>query len=348
MPSPPVQPTAPPPLQPPHRAAGSEQASALVAPVTRAPAPLPETRPTRRAEPPAPHREPAEVQEAAPQAARRRALAVTKTEPSRRLKPGDLICGNCGEGNDPLRKFCSRCGDSLNEAEVRKAPWWHRFRRHHGPRTIALGQEAKKSPASLAESSFDARQFFRNLYRKARTVLAVAVILAGVLYGAYPPFRNTVNNAVTSAKNDASNAESAALTPVHPTSATDNGDLPGHPASAAVDESLDTYWLAPWSAGTTPTLTLKFDRPVTLKKLILHSGASDAYIADGRPSSLHLVFSDQESVTLTPQDTSQAQTFNLSHAIQVTSVDIQVTAVYQGSSGSTVALAEVELFALRS
>lgn len=319
--------------------------------MTRATAPVtadrPADRPTPRAEPATREREPAPVQEATPQATRRRALAVTKTAPSRRLKPGDLICGSCGEGNAPLRKFCSRCGASLNEAEVRKAPWWARFRRRPGPRSVALGRDPKQSGSSLAESSFDARQFFRGLYRKARTVVAVAIILGGVLYGAYPPFRSTVNHTVTNAKTDASNAASAALTPVHPTSATDNAEVPGHPASAAVDESLDTYWLAPWPTTPAPTLTLSFDRPVTLKKMILHSGASDAYVADGRPSSLHLVFSNKESMTLTPQDTAQAQTLDLSHAIQVTSVQIQVTAVYQGSNPN-VALTEIELFALKT
>ena len=46
-------------------------------------------------------------------------------------KPGDLVCGECWQGNDPARKSCSRCGYTLSEAEVAGAqvtedPWWRR------------------------------------------------------------------------------------------------------------------------------------------------------------------------------------------------------------------------------
>jgi hypothetical protein len=35
----------------------------------------------------------------------------------RRLQPGDLVCPECGEGNDPNRKFCARCGTELTNAK---------------------------------------------------------------------------------------------------------------------------------------------------------------------------------------------------------------------------------------
>ena len=54
--------------------------------------------------------------------ARRRPVA-----PPEPLDPGDLICGNCGMGNRPTRKFCRRCGTDLAEAEVARVPWWRRL-----------------------------------------------------------------------------------------------------------------------------------------------------------------------------------------------------------------------------
>ena len=70
--------------------------------------------------PPLPQpREPADQPtERTPQATRELAAAVTKTKPTRRLRPGDLICGQCGEGNPPVRRFCGRCGDSLDRKSV--------------------------------------------------------------------------------------------------------------------------------------------------------------------------------------------------------------------------------------
>jgi hypothetical protein len=40
----------------------------------------------------------------------------------RSAQPGDLICANCGEPNDPSRKFCRRCGSSLATASTASAP----------------------------------------------------------------------------------------------------------------------------------------------------------------------------------------------------------------------------------
>ena len=48
-------------------------------------------------------------------------------EPPTRRHPGDLICGQCGEGNDPVRHFCRRCGNSLDEAIAVRLPWYRRF-----------------------------------------------------------------------------------------------------------------------------------------------------------------------------------------------------------------------------
>jgi len=134
------------------------------------------------------------------------------------------------------------------------------------------------------------------------------------------------------------------LAPVHAVRVTANVSQPGYPALNAADELLNTYWLAPWSDTLEPTLSFTFAGHVTLRKIILHSGASNAYIRDGRPSELRLLYSNGESFTVFPQDTSQEQTFTISHANLITGMRIEVGAVYQGGSGSTVAVSEIELF----
>lgn len=350
--SPSVPPSAPRPAPP------RVDAAALVAPVERAePTTPPAAAPAGQgpaSSDPAPSRPAPEIREQAPQIARARAVAVTKTAPTHRLRAGDRVCGQCGEGNPATRKFCSRCGASLVEAVQVKEAWWRRFVPHRGPRVVRLehgangGKTGGKSAAQLAKPRFGVKALFNQIYRKGRVVLAVVVLCGGVLYGAYPPFRNLVDGKVDNIKANVTNTIGDNLSPVHAVSVTASAAAKGHPALAAADELTTTYWLAPWSTTSEPTLTLAFDHKVTLRKLILHSGASDAYIQDGRPSELRLLFSNGESYTITPTDTSQPQTFSISHAELISSVQIQVGATYPGSSGSTVAITEVELFGLNS
>ena len=210
------------------------------------------------------------------------------------------------------------------------------------------GKPEATSAAQLAKPRFGIKTLLNEVYRKGRVVLAVVVLCGGVLYGAYPPFRNLVNGKVNGIKANVTNRIGDDLSPIHAVTVSANAAEKGHPALDAADELTTTYWLAPWSSTDEPTLTLDFGHRVTLRKLILHAGASDAYIQDGRPSELRLLFSDGESYTIVPADTSQPQTFSIEHADLISSVQIQVGAVYPGSSGSTVAVTEIELFGLTS
>ncbi len=44
---------------------------------------------------------------------------VAKQAPSRKINPGDLVCGVCGEGNDPERNYCRRCGIAARRGDRR-------------------------------------------------------------------------------------------------------------------------------------------------------------------------------------------------------------------------------------
>jgi hypothetical protein len=306
------------------------RAAALLAPVDRAP--------TDGDGPPA---EPAER---VPQAAKPRAVAVTRTKSTRTLRPGDLICGSCGEGNVPTRKFCGRCGESLHAAEVVRTPWWRKVFRRRGAKVVA----ADRRPGHRAGSKggFDLRQVFRKVYRTGRLLVAVVVLVGGLVYAAYPPFRTMVNSQVTSLKNKVTNKVDTAFVPVHAVKITPSGQDPGHPGTAAVDEVLSTYWLTPAPQGQNPSLMLTFDHPETLKRMIVHSGAPDGYTDHGRPALLLLLFSNQESDTINLQDTAKPQTVDVSHALQVSSVRIEVAGTFPGGTPPDVAISEIELFAL--
>jgi hypothetical protein len=281
------------------------------------------------------------LQERTPEAARTRAAAVTKTKPTHRLRPGDLICGQCGEGNPPARKFCSRCGTSLTEAVPAHVPWWRRLKFKRGPRVTAV--PAAGAPGRPS-SGRDAKLSMRKLYRKGRLVVGALVLVAGLIYGAYPPFRNLINSKVTSVKSKVTNSVDVHFVPIHAVTVKANSQAKGHPGALAVDSFTNTYWLAPFSYTDYPTLTLTFTHPVTLTRMIISLGASGNYLVDSRPELLVLLFSNDESFTLNPQDSPKAQTLNIHSATEIKSVKIEVEGIYPGSNRAEVAISDIELF----
>jgi hypothetical protein len=177
--------------------------------------------------------------------------------------------------------------------------------------------------------------------------LGVLVLLGVAFYGAYPPFRSLINGKVSSVKGSFTKAIDQTYVPVHAVSWTANLQEPGHSGYLAIDSYTNTYWLAPFNGSDPPTLTLRFTHPVTLKKMILYSGASGDYLGHGRPSLLVLLFSNQESFTITPQDTPKQQTFNISNGLEVKSVSIAINQTYPGNGPKPdAAISDIELFGI--
>lgn len=285
--------------------------------------------------------EDAEPVERAPRAPRPKAAAVTMTPSTRKLNPGDLICGACGEGNLPTRKFCGRCGESLASAEVVRIPWWRKLFRRRGPKVVAVAKHGRK------RSTFGIGDAARRVYRTGRIVVGIIVLLAGILYASYPPFRTEINNKVTGVKQDVAQKVQQTFVPVHAVRVTASTQDKGHPGTAAVDEVLSTYWQAPAGTAQFPSLTLTFQHPETLERVIIHSGVSTDYTGHGRPSQVVLIYSNQETDSLDLADTVKPQTLNVNHALRVTSVRIEVASTYSGGKPLDVAISEIELFALR-
>jgi len=286
------------------------------------------------------------LQERAPEVTRARAAAVTKTKSSRRLRPGDLICGECGEGNPPARKFCSRCGNSLETAAAAKIPWWRRLKLHRGPRVTAVAATGPGGRPGRPLPGRDSKLALRKIYRKARLGVGLLVMAAIALYGVYPPFRNLVNGDLTSAKGKVTQSIDVHYVPIHAATVRANESARGHRGLLAVDSFTNTYWLAPFSLTNYPTLTLTFPHPVTLTRMIIYSGTSANYLSDSRPSLLVLVYSNDESFTVTPQDSPKAQTLSLSNALEIKSVKIEVEGTYPGNHSADVAISDIELFGI--
>lgn len=281
--------------------------------------------------------------EVKPQPIVRKVRPIVKTRPSRRLEPGDLVCAVCGEGNPPHRNFCSRCGESLADAGVVTAVWWRRFFRW-----VRSLSRRRPLPAGTRPGQKGTREHrhsvFMGVLRRIRLVVGVIVLVLALTYAFYPPFRATVRDNAAAIFHQVE----PSLRIVHPDRVSANIQSPQHPASDAADEYTDTFWLASWTEQQRPEITFYFQNTGLLRSLILRSGDPDDFVAHGRPSILLLTYSNGRTETLTPQDTSAAQTLTLSNTTLVNSVTVQVLDTYAGEGAGTsdVAITELEWFDL--
>jgi hypothetical protein len=276
-----------------------------------------------------------ELVEVVPQQARPRAAPVQRRPPTRKLEPGDVICGACGEGNAPTRRFCRRCGDSLADAEHVRQPWWRRLRLRRGPKVLRAGQRPGSHRKGVA----------RGIGRKIRNTMWVAVLTFGLLAVVYPPLRTDVTERLDTVRKDVLGVVDETFEPVHPDSVTANADSPGHPPSLAFDEYKNTFWAAPWTQDQ-PVLTAKLDDSVDLVKVIVTSGVSGDFTAYDRPSIVNLAYSNEKSDTIVLQDSPKPQTFTLSEGQGAGTVRIEVLQVHDTAGATEVAITEVEFFAL--
>ena len=264
-------------------------------------------------------------------------------EPPTRRNPGDLICGQCGEGNDPARHFCRRCGNSLDEAIAVRLPWYRRFfNRLFGVRTREAGWRPRRvGPPNV----------MGGVMRVVRLAI-VAMLAVGILgFLLIPPFHNWVVNKVTAGVTSVRKVVHPNYDTVYPVAAAATSQTAGHAASLTIDRTSNSYWAA-IPTDKTPQLVFTFSEPQDLSEILFRSGAPGAQPSDflnqPRPKAVHIIFTDAQGklitatdITLTDQEGSQ---FYPIEAKQTTTARIQIQSVYPatGAARSAVAMAEVE------
>jgi hypothetical protein len=260
-------------------------------------------------------------------------------EPPTRRHPGDLICGQCGEGNDPVRHFCRRCGNSLDEALVVRLPWYRRFfNRVFGVRTREAGWRPHRvGPPNVMGM----------VWRIIRLAIGAIIVVALLAFLFIPSFHNLVVDRATTAFTSVRKIVHPNYDPIYPIGASASTAIANHPPTLAIDRYTNTYWAA-LPSDHTPTLVLRFAGPQDLAEIGFTSGASgtapaDQFLAQPRPHLVHLVYSDGTSQDLTLTDSEKAQ-FSAIRAKQVTFVEIHVQSVWPTASAppSSVAITEVE------
>ena len=298
--------------------------------------------------PPAPAQGPAAVQ---PTEERRRPAPRQPKAPPPVVKPGDLICGQCGEGNLPDRNFCRRCGHTLAQAVQAKLPWYRRlFRRRR--RVVAAGERpGRAGPGGAGGGGRGAVRDAKMAGRKVKSVankfrrLAALLLIVGAGVAFLGPFRGPANRAYQSVRR----VIKPEYEPVRPVDAVASSSAPGRDAKAVIDGIKNSFWAegAP-GAGEKQTLTITFAEPTDLDKVGIIPGASEdptQFVAQPRPRLLHLIFNGARpsAKDITVSDAAKFQSFDV-NADDVTSVTIELVSVHASTGGQDCAITELEFF----
>jgi hypothetical protein len=334
-------------------------ASALVSPgATAGPATKPLDLPSAAAPGGAPKVSGSDEQPGAlrPQAVQPTAPKIQRRPPTRRLEPGDLICPECGEGNPDSRKFCSRCGTSLVDAQVVKKKWWQKLLPHRGPKMRKAGERpsARKTKKPLHFRLLGV--LFGGLGR----VVAVLFIVGGILVGMVPTIRSSFTGEVSSAKNWVMGFFQKTYGPINVTGAISDttvlnapGEKPGrqatgnHAASMAIDTHPNTWWLSkPIKHGRDVVLHVTFGGTFNVQKIRVWNGDQNNFDAYDRPQDIVLVWSNGKSSDVTLVNDAKETDYNVSNGDGARSVDIHIKSVYRSTAkakkgGRLIALAEI-------
>jgi hypothetical protein len=276
-----------------------------------------------------------------PQEAQKKPPQVRRQAPSKKLQPGDLVCGECGEGNSVTRKFCSRCGTSLAEAVVVKTPWWRKLLPKRGAKVRKSGDRPKRGGrAGKSRLQLIVGSTFKFL----RRAVAIALVLGGIAYGMFAPFRGWVNEKGAEAKGTFERMFFPQYAPVSAAEApAASVALPDHPANNAVDSLSNTYW-GSTVGGPEVNMVVKFDRGVDLAKIIVHNGDGADFKATHRAQKLHLVYSTGKTTDVSLQDRPDPQTIDLEGGEGIDSVEIHVVSTFKSVTGTTLAISEIEFY----
>ncbi len=241
---------------------------------------------------------------------------------------GSLICGSCGVGNSPDRRFCLRCGHSLEWAKsVERPPWWRRLL--FWERTYRAGTRHRPRRRG--------RLVFRLVLLGA--LLAVVIALLG-------PLRPSIVNGYQWVMNTIAGPQQVRTDEVTASATAD-----GHEPMMAFDGANNTYWAAPAGAEA-PFLQATMPEPVHLVTVGITPGTSletPVFLEGPRPEVIEISAETGEGVqvqrfTLEPNPGFQKFDVDLAG---VRTLTIAVVSGQGATEQESAAITEVELFARR-
>lgn len=281
-----------------------------------------------------------------PVVAKKAGKVIQKTKPTRRLQPGDLICGDCGEGNPSARKFCSRCGNSLENAEAVKTKWWRKLIPKRKAKTLEVGARPGVGGVKARK-----KRSLGAIAGPLRKGIGLFAILFGLLFTFVTPVRewtqDNVIEPVTCRWNDFRNQE------FEPLSAAS-----GVVIGASTVDGIDPFVLfnrttgpaGTWK-GTPSTGDLRFiatfARPVDLDLMIFRNGDPEGFTNFSRPAEVRLVMTDQDDVRrefgpIELTDSNDVQNHELENGGAAVQVEVIVTRLANAPTNPTIAVEDIE------
>jgi len=294
---------------------------------------------------------------------RKKPPKVVPGKPSRTPQKGDLICGECGEANVPARKFCSRCGTTLATATKAKIHWWTRLAGKFRRKDLRAGERPWEEQGTKVRKP--KKRGFAKVFLQVRRIAGIVLLVGGLLYGVYEPFRTKVNSVYNSAKDKVTsvihpkfdnvtvapgtfaNTDPAQVPAECPPNSAD--PLQCHNGVSAVDGFKNTYWLtsSPPPQGTTiPTLDVQLAEKTDVERIIVHNGAFDNFQGFDRPKTLQFVFDTGQQYEVELKNSPDEQKLAIKHGGGVLHFQIRVLDTYvsinQPEGNALMAITEIE------
>jgi ribosomal protein L40E len=276
-----------------------------------------------------------------PQQVAARPKAKANPEPEVERHAGDLVCGQCGVGNLPTRKFCRRCGASLSDVRPLRMGWWARRRERRRVRRIKqAGARPDVGRHGVARPGWATSWVLRIF------MVLVLLVVVAVFIG---PLKRPIRNDARHWSHNVRLFVDPHYDPIALNHA--NAESPAAPdfaPSNAIDTLVNTSWMTA-SAQTNPTLTFTFPKTADVAKIGFYSGdqnmGSQSFVAYARPELIHVTFngSPASSANITLLDTTSFQSFGVT-AHNATLATVTILSTYQGLTSQSCALAEVQLW----
>lgn len=262
-----------------------------------------------------------------------------------------VLCGACGLGNAPSRRFCARCAAPLSEvsgdAPSRPLPWWRRVLR---PRRAQRPPQVSTQEGGPEPTLHDRLRRRRRIQALAAAAVAALVVGVAVLPAAAPVRQRL--GLEGSAAADWLRGLVADPRPVRPVGFAATSTGPRREPRFAADGMPSTFWTegAP-EDGVGEALLLEFAEPVRLDHVIVSSGGVDpgvAFTSHPRPrvlrfeSDLEAGGSNRRDVEL--DDRPGPQTFDLGLRIGSTLTVRIVSTHPSAGAGRETSISELEFF----